>query len=223
MIDALSLNNAPHPLNFSRFRIQPGHFTVLSGSESALKTLLFQILSGRKPVEEGSLLLDASSMEAWSAVARDRKIAVCEPFRAGSLKVFEVVGLGRLPHVGNRFSENDEVVVAAAMEWCGIAHFRKRVYETLSDSEQLQVRFARAAAQIWERSEMGSRYLLINEPLLDRDDWTRNKIMTLSKELVREMFGILIALRDAPHNAPFVTHQMSLENPGTRQRLAYAN
>ncbi len=212
MIDALSLNSAPEPLNFSRFRIRPGELTTLLGSERSLKSLLVQYLSGRNPLKDGALLLDARSIYGWSPAAQDRKLAICEPFMAGSLKVSEVVALGRLPHVGNKLSEDDEVVVAAAMEWMGIAHFRRRVYATLTDSEQLQVRFAKCAAQIWERVEPGSRYLIINEPVLDRDAWTRQKIVGLAAELTREMFGVMMLLKDPLKSASIPLRAVTMKD-----------
>jgi iron complex transport system ATP-binding protein len=129
---------------------------VLGPNGSGKTTLLKNLLLYLKPKNGSITYYNGSSGELSEAELTSGAIAKLSslvPQRSGgggSLTVFEMVMLGRLPHLKSRwsgFSDLDHEMVEGVMEWLGILRFRDRPCLNLSGGEFQKVLLARALAQ----------------------------------------------------------------------------
>ncbi|MDJ0841319.1 MAG: hypothetical protein QNK37_32715 [Acidobacteriota bacterium] len=205
----LSIDAFPVPFRRIRLQLQPGELAALSGPGAAD---LLTALAGRIP-GAGYVLLDGrtkspGSLEHAASVALVRR----NPIPNCNLRVEEVVALGRAPHAGQGCLDCDDVIVAAALEWTGLTHFRKRRYRDLAPRERHTLHFAEAVAQIWEKPSHGHRYLFMNEPSEGLSSWHRRQLLHLGRELTREGFGVLAAVPEPGMARGFAGRVMHLRN-----------
>ncbi len=98
-----------------------------------------------------------------------------------SLRVREIVELGRYPHSGwfGGLDTRDRDVVCWALEAVGVSHLAERDFGRISDGERQRVMVARALAQ-------EPALLLLDEPTAFLDVPSRVELMGLLRRLTRE-------------------------------------
>ena len=104
--------------------------------------------------------------------------------------------MGRYPHFDIRPTKNDFAICEQAMETLGITAFRKRNYLTLSGGEQQRVQFARVLVQIWEPPQIGSRILLLDEPISSLDLKYQFDFLKQVKNIINEKTVVIAILHD---------------------------
>jgi iron complex transport system ATP-binding protein len=151
-----------------------GERIALVGPNGAGKSTLLRASTGLQPTLAGRIRLDDEPLEHLSRGAIARRVAVVPqasslPF---SMRVEEVVGLGRLPHEdairGARAS--DRAAIAAAIERVGLGHLLGRDARELSLGERQLVLLALAVAQ-------DAPGLLLDEPTVHLD--LRHQVSTM--------------------------------------------
>jgi iron complex transport system ATP-binding protein len=161
-------------------RLQAGERVALIGPNGAGKSSLLRCITGVARECRGTVLLDGDPIESLSREAIARRIAVVPqhallPF---SVRVEEVVALGRLPHehpfLGPR--ERDRAAIQGAIERVGIASLAGRDARELSLGERQLVLLAMAVAQT-------APCLVLDEPTIHLD--LRHQVATM--ELLREL------------------------------------
>ncbi len=174
--------------------IAPGERVALVGPNGAGKSSLLRCLTGVARGRRGQVLLDGVPLETYPREAIARRVAVVPepaalPF---SMRVQQVVALGRLPHehplLGPRPA--DRLAIAAAVERVGIGHLADRDARELSLGERQLVLLAMAIAQ-------EGRLLALDEPTVHLD--LRHQVATMEclVELSRiEGTAILAVLHD---------------------------
>lgn len=175
-----------------------GEVLGLAGPNGAGKTTLLRTATGVLVPEQGRVVVEGRPLAALSRQALARAIAVVPqdtsipfPFR-----VFEVVLMGRAPHLG-RFgleSARDVDAARAALERVGITHLHDRSVPTLSGGERQLVTLARALAQ-------DARILLFDEPTAFLDLRHRARLFTLARELAASGRAVLLVSHDLSHAA----------------------
>ena len=147
-------------------RFAPGTWTTLVGPNGAGKSTLLQALAGLLPMEEGSVHLMEQPLRDWPARERARCLAwMAQPGESqGELAVRDVVGLGRLPHLGlfGAPDAHDARIVAQAMALTDCEALALRPLSTLSGGERQRVLLARVFAG-------QARVLLLDEPTAHLD------------------------------------------------------
>jgi iron complex transport system ATP-binding protein len=121
-----------------------------------------------------------------------------------SLRVIDMVLLGRLPHRGRGTAQHDQVIALAAMERLALQPLALRHFSDLSGGERQRVLMARALAQ-------QGRLLLLDEPTSDLD--LRHQLATLQTvhELARQRgVGAVIAIHDLALAARFCDRLLML-------------
>ena len=146
--------------------VEPGERVALIGPNGAGKSTLLRVVAGVLGANAGRVELGGVPVASMDRTAVARRLAVVPqqtalPF---SMRVEEVVALGRLPHEdalrGARPA--DRAAVAAAIDRVGLGHLLGRDARELSLGERQLVLLALAVAQ-------AAPTLLLDEPTVHLD------------------------------------------------------
>lgn len=172
-------------------RVQAGELVAVVGPNGAGKSTLFAALTGDITLAEGRVLLHGQPAASWSqseqALRRavlPQQIAVSFPFL-----VADIVGMGRAPWSGTPAEDEDESIVAAAMQATESAHLGGRQFPSLSGGERARVALARVLAQ-------SSQLLLLDEPTAALDLHHQEVVLSTLRRHASEGAGIVVVLHD---------------------------
>lgn len=180
--------------------IGAGERVCLVGPNGAGKSSLLRCLTGLVRPTSGCVRLDGRPLDEIERAVIARSISVVPgqvelPF---SMRVEDVVSLGRLPHE-NPFtgaSEQDRQAVDAAITRVGIDRLRGRDVQQLSMGERQLVLVAMAVAQ-------GGRLIVLDEPTVHLDLRHQVDVLTLLTRLTDVGLTVLAVLHDLPLAAHF--------------------
>jgi iron complex transport system ATP-binding protein len=201
-MNGLSVSIAGLGLTYGRRRVleaidlevPAGERVCLIGPNGAGKSSLLRCLTGLAAADPGVVRIDGVPIAELSRDRLARSVAVVPgqvalPF---SMRVEEVVALGRIPHE-HRLSGprlGDLAAVDAAMERAGIGHLRGRDARELSLGERQLVLIAMALAQ-------QGRLLILDEPTVHLDLRHQVEVMQLLVDLnEREGLTVVAVLHD---------------------------
>ncbi|OYT70495.1 MAG: heme ABC transporter ATP-binding protein [Chloracidobacterium sp. CP2_5A] len=179
--------------------LAPGEVTALLGPNGAGKSTLLKALSGDLQPTQGAVYLDGRPLDGWSLVERAQRRAVLpqESSLAFPFTAFEVVLLGRAPHVALAETPHDIAIARQAMQRTGVEHLALQRYPSLSGGERQRVQFARALAQIWEPLPHGAaRWLLLDEPTASLDLAHQYEAMAVARQLAQDGVGVIVVVHD---------------------------
>lgn len=151
-IDSLQIGYGRNVLStLEQVVVEPGEFICLLGRNGQGKSTLLRTLAGFIPAIDGEARLDGRPVRQWPAAERARKVAVVLTDRpqVGSLRVHELVEMGRQPYTGwtGALSDEDRDICRGALKQVEGDHLRDRFVDSLSDGERQRVMIARALAQ----------------------------------------------------------------------------
>ena len=149
-------------------RVTAGEMVAIIGPNGAGKSTLLRLLSGDLRPSQGEVRLKQRDIESYAprdlAARRamlSQHINVTFPFT-----VEEIVQMG----AGDRSEREVNVLVDAALDEVGLAHFRERQLPTLSGGEQQRAHFARVLVQLACGEALhGPGLLLLDEPTSSLD------------------------------------------------------
>jgi iron complex transport system ATP-binding protein len=175
-------------------RVGPGERVCLVGPNGAGKTTLLRCLTGGVRPTDGVVRLDGVPVAESTRSSLARLVAVVPaqvelPF---SMRVEEVVALGRIPHENPLTGPgaDDHAAVDAALARAGIEHLRGRDARALSMGERQLVLIALALAQ-------GGPLILLDEPTVHLDLRHQVAVLTLLTELAeRDGITVIAVLHD---------------------------
>lgn len=192
------------------FHIRKGEKIALVGPNGAGKSTLLRVLAGVLRPNAGRVELDGEPVGALDRTSVARRLAVVPqqtalPF---SMKVEEVVALGRLPHEdalrGARPS--DRAAVAAAIDRVGLGGLLGRDARELSLGERQLVLLALAVAQ-------EAPTLLLDEPTVHLDLRHQVEAMELMRDLNdRDGTTLIAVLHDLALAAHFFPRLVLLDH-----------
>ncbi len=171
-----------------------GELTVLIGPNGAGKSTLIRTLAGLQPALGGRVLLDGADLTGLPRDELARRVAVVltERIDPGLLSARELVGLGRIPHLGlgARLRPADEQIIDWALAATGAQQLASRPAVELSDGECQRVLTARALAQ-----QPG--LLILDEPTAFLDVSSRAGLFGLLRELARDQqLAVVLSTHD---------------------------
>ncbi len=167
-----------------------GEFVCLVGRNGVGKTTLLRTLSGVQRPLSGHVRLagrDAAGLRQIE-IARLVGLVQTQPIEIGALSAYQMVALGRYPHVGwgGQLSTTDHAVVRRAIAAVGAAAVAHRDVGELSDGERQRINIARALAQ-------EPAVLLLDEPMAFLDLPSRMALVALLRRLAREEGVAIVA------------------------------
>lgn len=162
--------------------VAPGELVCLLGPNGIGKSTLIRTLARMQPALWGAVELGGVALDTLSdgALARRLGVVLTERVAVESLRVRQVVELGRYPYVGwlGGLSATDRKVVDWALESVGVVHLGDRDFARISDGERQRVMVARALAQ-------EPVLLILDEPTAFLDVPSRVELMGLLRGLTR--------------------------------------
>jgi iron complex transport system ATP-binding protein len=188
--------------------ITPGERLGLVGPNGAGKSSLLRCLTGLVTPSAGRVLIDGTPVAQLERAAMARAVAVVPsqvelPF---SMRVEEIVALGRIPHEGpfSGPSTEDRQAVDAAITRVGIDRLRGRDARQLSMGERQLVLVAMAVAQ-------GGRLIVLDEPTVHLDLRHQVEVLSLLQSLASDGPTVLAVLHDLPLAAHFFPRLVLLD------------
>jgi iron complex transport system ATP-binding protein len=172
--------------------LRPGELLALAGPNGAGKTTLLRMLAGDLAPTRGEVLLDGQPLAQLSA--RDQalrravlrqQLNVAFPFSA-----FEVVLMGRHPHIDRRGETLDDLRIAReALARVDAVALAARSFPTLSGGEQARIMLAKTLAQ-------AAPILLLDEPIAALDPRHQHAALRLAREVALAGGAVLAVLHD---------------------------
>lgn len=180
---AVGYSRQPAVLSQIDLAVVPGELVCLLGINGIGKSTLMRTLARMQPPLGGSVEVDGQDIARMGQADLARKVAVVltERVAIGAMRAYELVALGRYPHVGwaGQLSGTDRDIVAATIAAVGAQHLAQRDINELSDGERQRILIARALAQ-------RPTVLLLDEPSAFLDVSARVEIMAMLRRLARE-------------------------------------
>ena len=161
-------------------QLKHGEVTSLLGSNGAGKSTLLRTLAGFQPELGGGIAIEGRNRAAIPQKELSRLIGVVltERSMAGTLRVRELVSLGRHPYTGffGMLKSRDHEIVDHAMQQVGIEHKADSYIAEISDGERQKAMIAKVLAQ-------ECPIILLDEPTAFLDITSRIELMVLLREL----------------------------------------
>jgi iron complex transport system ATP-binding protein len=176
------------------FTLEPGRMTGLVGPNGCGKSTVIKAVSRVKLPESGLITFNGRNISLISHMEMARLVGVVTqiPLLPSSFTVFEVVLMGRNPHLGLFQSEGvmDMDIARRAMESTRTQHLAFRRIGELSGGEIQSVVIARVLAQQTEA-------ILLDEPTSNLDIGRQIEVLDLIKHMCRNQgLTVGVALHD---------------------------
>ncbi|NLF87732.1 ABC transporter ATP-binding protein [Candidatus Bathyarchaeota archaeon] len=163
------------------------------GPNGSGKTTLLKCINKILEPKQGKILLGEQALNKMSRLQVAKQIGYVPQSTAGNNEattVFEMVLMGRRPHVTWQSSEKDEEKVWQALKTLSVEHLAMRNFYELSGGEQQRVLVARSLAQ-------EAKVLLLDEPTSNLDIRHQLEVMSLTRKLVlKEKLAAAVAIHD---------------------------
>lgn len=176
--------------------VEAGKVTAIVGPNGAGKSSLLKVLTGDMAPTSGQVQLNHCALAQWPLLHRAQILAVLPqhsrlnfPFTAS-----EVVALGRIPHQTGMIK--DAEIVAQALDLVDASYLQKRLYTQMSGGEKQRVQLARVLAQIWQPSDHGEQFLVLDEPTSAFDLSHQKLTLDIVRQLANRGVGVVMVLHD---------------------------
>lgn len=157
-----------------------GQTISLVGPNGAGKSTLIKCIDRILKPQKGAVFIDGN--EAALLNAKDfSKVMGYVPQSTKDVfpyTVFDIVLMGRRPHIGWRVTKKDIRIVAQTLRFMGIEEFAERYFDELSGGEKQKIAMARALAQ-------EPQILLLDEPTSNLDIRHQLEVMKIVRQLVQ--------------------------------------
>ncbi len=180
-------------LNAVSLELKKSEVLGLIGPNGSGKTTLIKCINKILEPKQGKILLGEKEIKTLSRTQIASQIGYVpqsSTYSQDTITVFEVVMMGRRPHITWQSSEKDNEKVWSTLKTLGIEHLALRNFYELSGGEQQRILMARALAQ-------EAKVLLLDEPTSSLDIKHQLEVMELTRQLVKnENLSAMMAIHD---------------------------
>ena len=163
------------------FDVSGNEMVAILGKNGAGKTTLIKCLNRINQVNEGKVTIASKDVSKMHLLDLSKSISyVPQTVRTSfPMEVFDVLMLGRRPHVSWRTSPLDKDVVSQTLRQFGLEELAFRRFDRLSGGERQRVVIAKAVVQ-------DPSIYLLDEPTSDLDLWTQLLTMETIRNIVKD-------------------------------------
>ena len=174
-----------------RFSANAGECIGILGNNGAGKSTLLTCISQIRRPSAGTFFLDGQDIGKMSRRDIAQRVSyVAQQNELQHMTVFDLVLLGRKPHIKFSMTKADIACAQRVMEQLGLSDFTLRYVNELSGGERQKVFLARALVQ-------EPKLLLLDEPTSDLDPKNQHEILALVQKLAAESkICVLMVLHD---------------------------
>jgi iron complex transport system ATP-binding protein len=172
--------------------LQESEILGIIGPNGSGKSTLLKCLNKILKPRDGTILLDGQEVKKMSRLEIAKHIGYVPQSseKPQALTVFEVILMGRRPHIAWQSSQKDAQKTWQVLETLEIEHLALRNFNELSGGEQQKALIARSLVQ-------EAKILLLDEPTSNLDIKHQLEVMELSQELVeKQKLSVVIAIHD---------------------------
>ncbi|PPF84188.1 cobalamin/Fe(3+)-siderophore ABC transporter ATP-binding protein [Pseudoclavibacter sp. RFBJ3] len=192
--------------------VPPGKVTAIVGANACGKSTLLRSMSRLLTPRSGHVLLDGKEVHRTPAkqLARILGLLPQSPIAPEGITVADLVGRGRHPHqsILSRWSHDDDLAVAAALEATETTALADRHVDELSGGQRQRVWIAMALAQQTD-------LLLLDEPTTFLDVSHQIEVLDLLTDLNQSRgTTIVMVLHDLNLAARYADHLIALADGG---------
>jgi len=173
-------------------QIAPDSMTCLVGPNGSGKSTLLRCLDRILRPTQGTVMVGDDDLRKLPLKELARRISYVPQNCSHNfpLTVFEVVMMGRKPHLNFKVRPMDRDVVNHALEILGLAGYKRRYFDELSGGEKQKVFLARALAQ-------EAPIMLLDEPTSNLDIHFQLEVLELLRRLKKlKNLAVVIAIHD---------------------------
>ncbi len=188
------------------FEVNDGDFIALLGPNGAGKSTILRTVFGiLKPIR-GVVLLDGKNLSSISTSSKHMGYLPQETPEV-NLTVFEVVLLGRTPHLEGikRVRREDVEAAKRAIGEVGLKGFENRKFSELSGGEKQKVMLARVFAQ-------NPKIMLLDEPTAHLDISAQLEILGIVKRKVNSGCAAILAIHDINLASSFANYILMVKD-----------
>ena len=192
--------------------VPPGKVTAIVGANACGKSTLLRSMSRLLAPRDGHVLLDGKEVHKTPATQRARILGPLpqSPIAPEGITVADLGGRGRHPHqsILSRWSHDDDLAVAAALEATETTALADRHVDELSGGQRQRVWIAMALAQQTD-------LLLLDEPTTFLDVSHQIEVLDLLTDLNQSRgTTIVMVLHDLNLAARYADHLIALADGG---------
>jgi len=200
--------------------INKGDFWAFIGPNGSGKTTLLKLMNGILSPQKGHIYTNGIPIHSMTRRQMAQFMAVVpQGFTSfSSFTVFDVILMGRTPHLHNRYFENekDMEIAEQAMEKTNTLPFAHRSMNHLSGGEVQRVLIARALAQV-------PQFLLLDEPTTFLDLRHQIEIMAMLQKLNKEEGVTVVTITHDINLASLYCTQIALFKDGQLKAMGNAH
>lgn len=169
-----------------------GQIVSIVGPNGSGKSTLIKCIDRILTPSSGTILVDRQDVTKMGRMELARTLAYVpqNSLRVFPNSVFDVVLMGRRPHLGWRGDSYDEEKVWEVLQLLGIEDLALTPFNEISGGQQQKVLIARALAQ-------DTGVILLDEPTSNLDIWHQIDVMEIIKSLMHKQgLTAIIAIHD---------------------------
>jgi len=190
-------------------KVKPGEMLGLVGPNGCGKSTIIKSLSRIIKPFSGSILLNGKDLSRIPRIELSRMLGVVPqiPFLPSTFTAFEIVLMGRNPHLGMLQYEGKKDIAIAwqSMQKTSTQHLAERRIEQLSGGEIQSIVIARVLAQ-------KTKGILLDEPTANLDIGHQVEVLDLIKELcLKDRLTVVIALHELNLAAQYCDHLVLMD------------
>lgn len=171
--------------------VRSGELHALVGPNGAGKSTMFAVLAGDLTPERGDVTLDGEPLRDIHPrqLARRRSVLLQQNPVSFPFTVEQVVRMGRAPWARTPAEDEDDEVVARALELTDMTALAQRGITSLSGGERARAALARVLAQACD-------VILLDEPTAALDLKHQEDVLRIARDRAREGAAVAVVLHD---------------------------